>query len=81
MKAVHIFLFATILGAVSAEGTRAQTDLETAVSHLQFREIGPALMGGRIADLAGIHSARRNIATIVHALVHRFPLHEGSGGT
>ena len=56
MKAVHIFLFATLLGAISAEGTRAQTDLETAVSHLQFREIGPALMGGRIADLAVVEA-------------------------
>ena len=34
----------------------AQTTLETAVSHLQYREIGPALMGGRIADLAVVES-------------------------
>ena len=34
----------------------AQTALETAVSHLQYRELGPALMGGRIADLAVVES-------------------------
>ncbi len=34
----------------------AQTTLETAISHLQYREIGPALMGGRIADLAVVES-------------------------
>ena len=31
----------------------AQTDLASAVSSLQFREIGPAVMGGRIADFGG----------------------------
>ncbi len=36
--------------------TAAQTTLETAISHLQYREIGPALMGGRIADLAVVES-------------------------
>ena len=36
--------------------TTAQTTLETAISHLQYREIGPALMGGRIADLAVVES-------------------------
>jgi len=30
--------------------------LATAVSHLQYRELGPALMGGRIADLAVVES-------------------------
>ncbi|MDE2677708.1 MAG: hypothetical protein OXI76_07360 [Gemmatimonadota bacterium] len=34
----------------------AQTPLETAISHLQYRELGPALMGGRIADLAVVES-------------------------
>ena len=29
----------------------AQSALETAISHLEYRELGPALMGGRIADL------------------------------
>ncbi len=35
---------------------RAQTALETAISHLEYRGIGPALMGGRIADLAVVES-------------------------
>ena len=34
----------------------AQTALETAISHLEYRGIGPALMGGRIADLAVVES-------------------------
>ena len=34
----------------------AQTALETAISHLEYREIGPALMGGRIADIAVVES-------------------------
>ena len=33
-----------------------QTTLEDAISHLQYRELGPALMGGRIADLAVVES-------------------------
>ena len=34
----------------------AQSDLETAVAGLQYRELGPAVMGGRIADLAVVES-------------------------
>ncbi len=34
----------------------AQSALETAISHLQYRELGPALMGGRIADIAVVES-------------------------
>ncbi len=56
MKAAHILLLTTLLGAVSAADARPQTDLETALSHLQFRSIGPALMGGRIADLAVVEA-------------------------
>ncbi len=41
---------------LSPAPTAAQTTLETAISHLQYREIGPALMGGRIADLAVVES-------------------------
>jgi photosystem II stability/assembly factor-like uncharacterized protein len=35
------------------------TRLQTAVAGLQFREIGPAIMGGRIADLAIVESKTR----------------------
>jgi photosystem II stability/assembly factor-like uncharacterized protein len=34
----------------------AQTDVGTAVAGLQYRELGPAVMGGRIADLAVVES-------------------------
>ena len=55
MKTARILLFlsAPFLAATPAT---AQTTLETAISHLQYREIGPALMGGRIADLAVVES-------------------------
>lgn len=42
--------------ALSPAPAATQTTLETAISHLQYREIGPALMGGRIADLAVVES-------------------------
>ena len=47
----------------------AQAPLETAISHLQYREIGPALMGGRIADLA-----------VVEAKPQVFYIGTGTGG-
>jgi photosystem II stability/assembly factor-like uncharacterized protein len=34
----------------------AQTDVGSAVANLEFREIGPAIMGGRIADIAVVES-------------------------
>ncbi|MDE2804387.1 MAG: glycosyl hydrolase [Gemmatimonadota bacterium] len=46
----------TLLVTSSPAPATAQTTLETAISHLQYREIGPALMGGRIADLAVVES-------------------------
>ena len=60
MKTRPFLLLCAILGATAAivapPATQAQTSLETAVSHLQYRGIGPALMGGRIADLAVVES-------------------------
>ena len=55
MKTARILLFlaAPFLATTPAA---AQTIVETAISHLQYREIGPALMGGRIADLAVVES-------------------------
>ena len=40
---------AVLLGTTDA---RAQTSIEDAIANLEYREIGPALMGGRISDLA-----------------------------
>ncbi len=45
--------FATI---TAFERTFAQPALEVALSHLEYRELGPALMGGRISDLAVVES-------------------------
>jgi photosystem II stability/assembly factor-like uncharacterized protein len=50
-------LLAVAVGIATAPAAHAQTaDLATTLSHLQYREIGPALMGGRIADLAVVES-------------------------
>lgn len=49
----------TVLAAVLAPiATDAQErpDLETVLSRLTYREIGPALMGGRVADLAVVEA-------------------------
>ena len=51
-SAIALALSVTLCPAAAT----AQTTLETAISHLQYREIGPALMGGRIADLAVVES-------------------------
>ena len=58
MKTDRTLLLLAVLGAAAAAPTHAtaQTTLETAISHLQYRGIGPALMGGRIADLAVVES-------------------------
>jgi photosystem II stability/assembly factor-like uncharacterized protein len=48
---------------------RQAPDLESALSRLEYREIGPALMGGRISDLA-----------VVEATPQVFFLGTGSGG-
>ncbi|MDX1493905.1 MAG: hypothetical protein R3253_07605, partial [Longimicrobiales bacterium] len=47
----------TAVLATSPASTSAQTpDLSTTLSRVDYREIGPALMGGRIADLAVVES-------------------------
>ena len=56
MKTPCFFLLYTAVAALAPANALAQTTLETAISHLQYREIGPALMGGRIADLAVVES-------------------------
>ena len=56
MKASRILALGVVSTLLIAADARAQTSLETAVSHLKYREIGPALMGGRIADLAVVEA-------------------------
>jgi len=57
--AAHAVL-AALVCAFAAEA-RAQspteTSIETAISHLEYRGIGPALMGGRIADIDAVESS------------------------
>ena len=56
MKTPRFFLLYTAVAALAPANAHPQTTLETAVSHFQYRELGPALMGGRIADLAVVES-------------------------
>ena len=56
MKSRRFFLLCTAALALAPTDARSQTTLETAISHLKYRELGPALMGGRIADLAVVES-------------------------
>ena len=62
MKTSHTLSFAAmaalfaVMAPIAPTPANAQTTVENAISHLQYREIGPALMGGRIADLAVVES-------------------------
>ena len=51
MKAARVLALSAASLLFGATPGVAQSALETAISHLKYREIGPALMGGRIADL------------------------------
>ncbi len=52
----HSATYLATLALMVAAPAHAQTDLASVVSRLQYREIGPAVMGGRIADLAVVES-------------------------
>ena len=56
MKTRRFFVLCFVAAALAPVDAVSQTTLETAISHLQYRELGPALMGGRIADLAVVES-------------------------
>ena len=45
-----------VAAAGRAAPVAAQTPLEALLDHMEYREIGPALMGGRISDLAVVES-------------------------
>ncbi len=47
-----LVLLALCVAAAPFGGLRAQPTLQEAIDRLSYREIGPALMGGRISDLA-----------------------------
>ena len=56
MKIRSVFAIPALLTFAFSTSAHAQATLEQAISHLQYREIGPALMGGRIADIAVVES-------------------------
>ncbi len=45
-----------LLSGLPLQSANSQTDISSAVANLKYREIGPAVMGGRIADLAVVES-------------------------
>jgi len=57
MRSISRLKLTGTLALISVSALQAQSpDLATTLSHLEYREIGPALMGGRIADLAVVES-------------------------
>jgi photosystem II stability/assembly factor-like uncharacterized protein len=69
MKAPRVLLAIAVMTLVAPLHVRAQVTLETAIQNLEYREIGPALMGGRISSLA-----------VVEARPQQFYLGTASGG-
>lgn len=49
-----ICLLACIINVAAQNGAQPKSPLETAFSRLEWRSIGPAIMGGRIADVEGV---------------------------
>ncbi|MGY8799369.1 MAG: WD40/YVTN/BNR-like repeat-containing protein [Longimicrobiales bacterium] len=49
-------VLALALATLTVPELHAQTPLQTAIDGMHFREIGPAIMGGRVADVAPIES-------------------------
>ncbi len=55
----HLVVLAAVvllLSGLPLQSANSQTDISSAVANLKYREIGPAVMGGRIADLAVVES-------------------------
>ncbi|MEO6444041.1 MAG: glycosyl hydrolase [Gemmatimonadaceae bacterium] len=59
IRAAALLLFTSTLHAQGAQGTPATPDAAKAAASLTLRSIGPALMGGRIADVA-VHPTNRS---------------------
>src|SRR5579885_3512968 len=57
----YTYLLAATLLAMAAAPLQAETAQETALKNLKFREIGPAIMGGRVDDFAVVESDPRII--------------------
>ncbi len=51
---VALCLLTFITGVFAQDGGQTKSPLETAFSRLEWRSIGPAIMGGRIADVEGV---------------------------
>ena len=49
-----ICLLACVINIAAQNGAQPKSPLETAFSRLEWRSIGPAIMGGRIADVEGV---------------------------
>ena len=49
-----ICLLTCVVSVAAQNGAQPKSPLETAFSRLEWRSIGPAIMGGRIADVEGV---------------------------
>lgn len=51
---IAICLLSFVVNVGAQNGAQPKSPLETALSRLEWRSIGPAIMGGRIADVEGV---------------------------
>ncbi|UCD24035.1 MAG: hypothetical protein JSW51_13555 [Gemmatimonadota bacterium] len=56
MHADAMTVMVLLLSSLPFHVVSSQADISTAVANLKYREIGPAVMGGRISDLAVVES-------------------------
>ena len=54
-----------LLASLPLENAASQTDISSAVANLKYSEIGPAVMGGRVADLAVVSSSSADLAILI----------------
>jgi hypothetical protein len=59
LRFTSIFAIAILLLTLCAGTAAAQASYETALKNLHFRAIGPAVMGGRVDDIAAVESDPR----------------------
>src|ERR687895_357311 len=51
---IAICLLSFVVNVCAQNGAQTKSPLETAFARLEWRSIGPAIMGGRIADVEGV---------------------------
>ncbi len=59
LRCILVFVIGILLLTLCAGTAAAQTPYETALKNLHFRAVGPAVMGGRVDDIAAVESDPR----------------------